>query len=128
MWSEIIMIHFPNTMLELWELIESEQKDVYNTPKQEYKLYGVFPCDFQAGKHVEYNEDFGEIIQDTFFAYLEPEVKVNHEMIARIVGKPDTYSIVGDPVYSTNFQYTSHLELTLTRHAQPEKLKNGGVE
>lgn len=118
------MVFFPNQTLELWETTESPvDKNSYYEPKKTYTFHGEVECDFQSMSPKETLNEFGEVLQDTYKAYLPQDTDITSSMLCRILGEPDTYAIIGTPINNNHLKPVFHKKIILQKQRKPTLLE-----
>lgn len=117
------MVFFPNEEVELWEYNEEgEIPNFYGEPIIQYTHVGTFTVDFQPVTQKDAMNDYGKTLEDTYKMYLDLSVPITDTMILRLEGKPDTYSIVGTPIFN-NHNVVPHIKVIVQKQRQPTKLE-----
>lgn len=116
------MVFFPNEKIEIYEYTETGELNSYQEPKKEYQLTCTIPCDFQTMSPNDTLKEFGEILEDTYKIYLPKEVNISPSMIIRLVGKPDTYEILGTPIMNNHLLPVQHIKLVVKKQRKPTKV------
>lgn len=116
------MPFFPNVKLELWEYSESDTYNLYGEAELTYNLIDTVSCDLQPMSTGDSLKEFGEILQDTYKTYLAIDTPVTDTMICRVTGSPDTYKVVGTPIYNNHLMGATHIKLILQKQRVPEEL------
>lgn len=115
------MVFFPNENLELYAYTETSEMNSYKEFKKEYVYTATVPCDFQSMNPNEQIKEFGELREDTFKIYIDPDVEINSSMILKLEGKPETYEITGMVINNNHLLPVSHLKIVVQRHRKPTK-------
>ena len=116
------MVFFPNHNLEIFDYTELEETNSYKEKKKAYVYKQTVPCDFQSMSPNESIQEFGEILEDTYKIYLDKDVEINHEMLVKLEGLPDTYEITGTPMNNNHLLPVQHIKLVVQKHRKPTKL------
>lgn len=117
------MVFFPNEKVELWEYNEDgEIPNFFGETIIQYTHIGTFDVDFQPASQKDAMNDYGKTLEDTYKLYLDLSVPITDTMILRLVGKPDTYSIVGTPIFN-NHNVVPHIKVIVQKQRQPTKLE-----
>lgn len=121
------MVFFPNENVELWEYGENEEiPNFFGESTSEYSYVGTFPCDFQSMSPKDTLNEIGKILEDTFKIYMDIDVPISDTMLLRLVGKIETYSIIGSPIRN-NHNIVPHIKVVVQKQRKPAKLvKNDG--
>ena len=122
----MIMVFFPNEQLELWDYSETSELNSYLEPKKEYTLTDTVPCDFQVMTPSDNLKEFGEELTDTYKIYIDSKVSIQSSTILRLQGKPDTYEIMGTPVFNNHLPIVDHIKLVVQKQRKPTQLMDGG--
>ena len=118
----VIMVFFPNEVVELWEYTEnSEVPNFFGETTTDYEYEGSYPCDFQPMSSKDMLNEYGKILQDTYKIYLDIDVPITDTMLLRLEGKTDTYYIQGSPQVN-NHNIISHIKVLVTKQRQPTEL------
>ena len=117
------MVFFPNEKVELWEYSEEgEIPNFYGEIIASYNLIGVYQVDFQPASQKDTMQEYGKTLEDTYKMYLNIDTPITDTMILRLVGKKDTYSIVGTPIFN-NHNVLNHIKVIVQKQRQPTKLE-----
>lgn len=120
------MPFFPNETLEMYEYVESEELNPYYEPEQEYKYIGSVRTDFQTLTDTDSNLESGEILTDTYRAFIPHTITITEGMKFKLTGKPHTYTLIGHEVVNSRFTPTHHIKLILQIERRPSNLEKGG--
>lgn len=117
------MVFFPNEIVELWEYNEEgEIPNFFGETISTHNYVGSFIVDFQPVTPKDNMNDYGKTLEDTYKMYLDLDVPITDTMILRLEGKPDTYSIVGTPIFN-NHNVVPHIKVIVQKQRQPTKLE-----
>jgi hypothetical protein len=107
------MPFFPNEILEIYKYNESTELNPYKEPVTEYVYVTSVSCDFQTAGTNDINLEAGDILTDTYKAYIPSTVNIIEGMKFKLTGKPHTYSLVGHEIINTRFTPTTHIKLII---------------
>ena len=117
------MVFFPNVELELWSYNESSvEYNIYGEKETYYTLQDTVVADFQVLSTNESIKEYGEILQDTYKAYIDNTVDIHESMIIRVKGYEDTYTITGTIILNNHFLPTTHKKILLKKMRKPQEL------
>jgi hypothetical protein len=117
------MVYFPNQQLEIYEYNEtSDELTPYKEPKAKYTYSKTIPVDFQTINDTDMNSETGEILTDTYKAYVSENTIIKPGTKFKLQGKPDTYALIGHETLNNHFTPTQHVKLILQMERQPSKL------
>ncbi len=116
------MPFFPNEILEIYEYTETEEQNPYYEPKVAYKYVGSVSTDFQTLSDSDVVLESGEILTDTYRAFVPINTVISEGMKFKLKGKPHTYSLVGHEVVNSRFIPTHHIKLVLQIERKPTPL------
>ena len=114
------MVFFPNEMIELWEYTETGGVDAFLDDDFTYVLEDTVKCDIQPMSPKDSLMEFGKILEDTFKIYIDKDVHITDTMVLRIVGKKDTFKIIGSPM--CNNHILPHIKIVVQRQRKPLRL------
>ncbi len=116
------MVFFPNETFELWEpYLSKKDYDEYTGESiKKYEFKGTCPADFQTLTHSDSKREFGEILEDSYKAYIPLIAPITPYTIIRIQGEESTYSIRGTPVKNNHFLH--HIKVILEKERIPSRL------
>ena len=117
------MPFFPNETLEMYEHSESEELNPYYELESEYKYVGNVKADFQTVSDSDVNLESGEILTDTYRAFIPVNTKITEGMKFKLTGKPHTYTLIGHEVVNNRFTATRHIKLILQIERRPSTLE-----
>ena len=118
------MVYFPNTVIELFETVDSEvKKDSYWEPNKDYVFVCECDCDFQAMTPKDTLNEFGEVLEDTYKLYIPLDVEITSSMLVRVKGEPYTYEITGTPIVNNRFGITEHKKVIVQKERKPTMLE-----
>lgn len=117
------MVFFPNKTIELWEYTEKDEVDVYGEPIIQYELIGTYPVDIQPKSPSETKKEYGEILTDVYKIYLDINTPITHTMLLRLTNEPDTYEILGSPMF--NNHVLPHIKVEIQKQRKPTQLESG---
>ena len=115
------MVFFPNENLELYSYTETSELNSYKEFKKEYVYANTVPCDFQSMTPNEQIKEFGEVREDTYKIYLDPDVEIDSSMILKLEGQDDTYEITGTVINNNHLLPIKHLKVIVQKHRKPTK-------
>lgn len=115
------MILFPDNQIELWEYSENtEEVDWWGETQPFYEYIGTYTCDFQNLSPKDSQQQYGEILEDTYKVYLPIDTPITHTTILRKPNELDTYTIKGTP--QTYNHLIPHIKVTVQKQRKPTKL------
>lgn len=121
------MPFFPNEILEIYKYKESSTElTPYKEPVTEYEYVASVSCDFQTASTNDINLESGDILTDTYKAYIPSTVNIVEGMKFKLKGKPHTYTLKGHEIINTRFTPTTHIKLIIQIDRKSDKrLKRG---
>ena len=118
------MPFFPNYTLEIYTYNESSgELNPYHEKTTEYTYKESVPCDFQTAGTSDVNLEVGELLTDTYKAYIPAGTEILEGMKFKLTGQPHTYTLIGHEVINSRFNPTQHVKLVLQIDRKPTKLQ-----
>lgn len=116
------MPYYPNTTMDIFNYVDSDEKDAYGNPIKSYVYYTTINVDFQPSSRNDRLTEAGEILQDTYRVYIDENVNVDSTDIFRDQ-EGNTYTIIGTPILNNRFKLTKHKKIELQKTNKPIKVK-----
>lgn len=105
------MPFFVNHQLEIYEPSDTGELNPYHEPIQEYNLVESVNCDLQSTHNSDILLESGEILTDTYHAYISADTRITQDMKFKI--DDNTYTLIGREVVNSRFTATQHIRLLL---------------
>lgn len=112
------MPYYPNTTMDIFNYVDSDEKDAYGNPIKSYVYYTTINVDFQPSRRDDRLTEAGEILQDTYRLFIDEHVEVDPTDIFRDPSG-DTYTIIGSPIVNNRFKVSSHKRVDVQRTNKP---------
>lgn len=117
------MPFFPNNTLEIYTYNEDYlELNPYKEPVTEYTYKESVVCDFQTSGTSDVTIETGEVLTDTYKAYIPASTIIEEGMKFKLTGQPHTYTLIGHEVVNTRFTPTKHIKLLLQIDRKPTQL------
>lgn len=112
------MPYYPNITMDIFNYVDSDEKDAYDNPIKSYVYYTTINVDFQPSSRNDRLTEAGEILQDTYRMYLDVDIQIDPTDIFR---DPDgnTYTIIGTPITNNRFNITQHKRVEVQKTNKP---------
>lgn len=86
---------FPNTILEAYEYVETNELDEYDEPITEYVFKTSTPADIQPLTPNDSMHEYGKILEDTYKVYIPSDISIEDTDIIKFENDKSTYKIIG---------------------------------
>lgn len=112
------MPYYPNTTMDIFNYVDSDEKDAYGNPIKSYVYYTSINVDFQPSSRNDRLTEAGELLQDTYRLFIDDNVTVNPTDIFKD-SDGNTYTIIGTPILNNRFSVTKHKRVEVQKTNKP---------